>query len=147
MYQRILVAVDGSPAANAAIQHGVRLAKATEAFLLFVHVSPSLSAVAISNAVDDGYENPLWDLEQASEISALNAFEPAASLAKQAGLQFRAVHTKSCDFVEAILTCATANQCDLIVIGAIGRGMQRFYGRHVRKGALKASSIPLLVAH
>lgn len=147
MYERILVAVDGSPASARAVTHAIAMSKAFGARLRVLHVvDMGWLAVGPELAVDthriaaarraEG-ENDLADaLEQAraagvaAETSLVETGAPGQRLASQ------------------IVQEAQGWPADLIVLGTHGRGgAERLLLGSVAEGVARRSSVPVLLVH
>jgi nucleotide-binding universal stress UspA family protein len=138
---RLLIATDGSPAADAAVQAGVQLAAEQLAGVVFLHVIEEVDVVApsfgpiIVNPVEQG--NP----EDDEILSA------AAEIARTQGVPFDLRLVAGFDY-ETILATADEIDAELIVIGSNRHGAlgTTFLGS-VSKEVLKRADRPVLVVH
>lgn len=138
---RLLIATDGSPAADAAVQAGVQLAAEQLAGVVFLHVTEEVDVVApsfgpiIVNPVEQG--NP----EDDEILSA------AAEIARTQGVPFDLRLVAAFDY-ETILATADEIDAELIVIGSNRHGAlaTTFLGS-VSKEVLKRADRPVLVVH
>src|SRR5690242_3626136 len=87
MYQRILVAVDGSDISNLALREAMKLAKDQRAMLRLVHVvDESLAYVA---ADESGMANPglIDQIRNALRAAGQNVLSASAAVVRAAGLE------------------------------------------------------------
>jgi nucleotide-binding universal stress UspA family protein len=141
MYKRILVPLDGSPLAEAALAHAETLAQqfASEVLLLRVVVSPY--AIIAPDLVLAGYDSNHQQFEDQAEHYL------QAVAGKLAARQIK-VRTMTCDgpVAEAILDRARENQIDLIVMSTHGRGgVSRWVYGSVADRLLQAAPCPVLL--
>ncbi|WP_254839763.1 universal stress protein [Natronomonas marina] len=137
MYDRILVATDGSPTARRATAQAVELARQTGAALHAVYVVETRT----------GYDNAIVDPEvvrrnlEADGREALAAVETEAGsdLAVTAAIREGVPH-------EELLAYADEHGVDLVVVGAKGRSAfkTRLLGS-VTEALLHSGSVPVLV--
>lgn len=134
----ILIATDGSPSAQEAVDVGLELAKEQGANVTFLHVLPPdefrttrLASPAIPHHVDI----------DASET----ALEEAAGNADAMDVAY-ALERISGDTVETIIRLADARGADLIVLGSRGRGAvaSALLGS-VSNGVLREADRPVLI--
>jgi nucleotide-binding universal stress UspA family protein len=116
--RRLLVAIDGSPAADAAIDAAVDVATAMGASLLFVHADSHLA----EQLYDENRDGP-----SPEEIAARDPVLAAAS--RHAGdhgvafdLELIAASTHSADLAADIAGIADGIDAAMIVVGSRGRG-------------------------
>lgn len=145
MYSRILVAVDGSPAGNAALRHAIDLAKASGAALRIAHVvDTGLTPLAAELALD------LHARSDARRHAGRAVLDAAASVVTASGLQAEsdlletgAPTEKPAD---AIVELASAWPADLILTGTHGRtGVARLFLGSVTNDVARRSKIPVLI--
>ena len=138
---RLLIATDGSPAADAAVQAGVQLAAEQSGGVVILHVIKEVDVVApafgpiIVTPVEQG--NP----ENDEILSA------AAEVARTHGVPFELRLVAGFDY-ETILATADEIDAELIVIGSNRHGAlgTTFFGS-VSKELLKRARRPVLVVH
>jgi nucleotide-binding universal stress UspA family protein len=118
MYSRILVAIDGSPAADVALTEAVRVASAHRAALRIAHVIAHRAEGSVEDAAVCG----------ASADSAARAgramLAEAAAFAKKAGLtvEIRLLEIEGDQrIVDVLAEEAKAWPADLVVLGTHGR--------------------------
>lgn len=144
MYKKILVAVDGSPASEAALRTALDLAKTMGATLRMVH------------AVDEATLN--WDAEFVNPADIWNAMaqsgrrilEKAAAVAAaaevRADTKLIEIDTIGRRLPEAIADEAAAWPADLIVAGTHGRrGFSDLFLGSVAEGIVRVSTKPVLL--
>jgi nucleotide-binding universal stress UspA family protein len=143
MYQRILVGVDGSPTSIRGLDEAIRLAKATGAQLLLVHVLNSL--ILESEVASTAYYQALADSIRAS---GANILENAAMLAHEAGVSFeqKMVEKIGAHAWQEIVAQAKDWKADLIVVGTHGRrGLERLVMGSDAELVLRHSPVPVLM--
>jgi len=116
MFEKILVAVDGSPDADRAVRAGAEIAKADGGRLVLGHVS----------CLPEHYRSHLADeLEEAIRADGEKILEHAARVAEEAGVPADARLLEKDHAAEAILELAQEIGADLIVLGVRGRTPDR----------------------
>jgi nucleotide-binding universal stress UspA family protein len=137
MFNRILVATNGSEKASAAVERGVELAATEHAELVFLHVLPPA----------------VWRHSRLTPASATPRRLPAAPLhdealrkavarAREMGVEAK-VELLSGNPTREIVSAATMFDADVVVIGEGGRNPLH---EHVTPGLLRHSKRPVLVA-
>ena len=145
MYNRILIATDGSPLSNTAVEHGLSLAALTGATVVALKVVPR-------------YPRSYFEGGVAVEVSDVKRIEGQWSDAAQAvvdsvkakgaaeGVAVKAVVAKSDLVAEAVISAAKKHKCDLIVMASHGRkGVKRLLLGSETQHVLTHSHIPVLV--
>ena len=122
MYSRILVATDGSPTSEQAIEQAARLAKDQHAQLRIVHaIEQSRLAFAAAGPVALDLEGILDALRKSGQA----ALERGKAIAQQAGVEAEAaiVGDDAIDDRVAMVLAAEARRwkADLVVLGTHGR--------------------------
>jgi nucleotide-binding universal stress UspA family protein len=138
---RLLIAIDGSPAADAAVQAGVQLAAEQKGGVVLLHVIDAVDVVApafgpiVVNPIEEG------DPEDDETLSA------AAEVARAHGVPFELKLVAGFDY-ETILATADEIDAELIVLGSNRHGTlgTAFFGS-VSKEVLKRARRPVLVVH
>ncbi len=138
---RFLVATDGSPAAEAAVQATVQLAEEQDAEVVFLRVVEATDVVA--PAFGPIIVHPI-ELGSPDDDPVLGA---AAEVALTHGVPFELKLVSGYD-VETILATADAIDAELIAVGSNRHGAlgTAFFGS-VSKGVLKQARRPVLVVH
>ena len=145
MYNRILIATDGSPLSNTAVEHGLSLAALTGATVVALKVVPR-------------YPRSYFEGGMAVEVSDVKRIEGQWSDAAQAvvdsvkvkgaaeGVAVKTVVAKSDLVAEAVISAAKKHKCDLIVMASHGRkGIKRLLLGSETQHVLTHSHIPVLV--
>ena len=145
MYQRILVATDGSTLSKKAVRSAIELAGAVGAELVALYVVPRYpvsyfeGGVTISTQDVARVEKEWHDKGQA----VVDAVQKAA---QGQGLAAKAVVARSDLVAESILAAAKKHKCDLVVMASHGRkGIKRILLGSETQHVLTHSSIPVLV--
>ena len=145
MYERILVATDGSTLSKKAVSNAIALAQLCGAELVALKVVPRYpmsyfeGGMALQAAEVSRIETQWADGGQA----IVDAVKKAA-LAK--GVAVKAVTAKSDLVAEAIIAAAKKHKCDLIVMASHGRkGIKRLLLGSETQHVLTHSHIPVLV--
>ena len=143
MYSRILVAVDGSSTSLKGLAEGIRIAKATGARLLLVHVLNAL--VLESEIASTAYYKALADAIRAEGSRIL---EDAATLVRAAGVSFeqKMIEKIGAHAADEIVAQAKDLRADLIVLGTHGRrGLKRLVMGSDAELVLRHSPVPVLM--
>ena len=136
--KKILIATDGSPAAQEAVDVGLELAKEQGADVTFVHVVPAEEVRG-----GRGGAHALTHEEEVDESET--ALKEAAEAADAAGVSY-AVERFAGETVETIVALADKENADMIVLGCRGRNpvASAILGS-VSHGVLRRASRPVLV--
>lgn len=143
MYQRIMVAVDGSGPSSEALEEGIKFARDQGAQLRLVHVLDFAS----SNWAAEGYVD-LSLLQQAIRNTGTQILAQAARHAEDAGV---AVETALLEgygerIPKMIAEAAREWPADLIVVGTHGRhGFDHLLLGSVAEGVVRTASVPVLL--
>ena len=145
MYQRILIATDGSQLSKNAMTQGIALAKETGATVVGFHAilpSPVLyyaDPTPMPASTIEAFERDA-EMMGAKYIAAI---ERACA---KAGVPFIGVTTRVSAPAEAIIRMAKKEKCDLIVMASHGRkGIKRLLLGSETNAVLTHSQIPVLV--
>ena len=145
MYQRILVATDGSALSQKAVRTGIALAAATGAELVALNVVPRypMSYFEGGATVSDA-EIARVEQNWADKGQAVVDRVRAAALAE--GVKAKAVVARSDLVAESIMSTVRKYKCDLIVMASHGRkGVKRILLGSETQNVLTHSSVPVLV--
>ncbi len=140
MYQRILVAVDGSASANLALQEALKCAQKGQAQLRLAHVIDVTSS-------GEGQAVP-ETVQLATRQKGQEILEAATRQAPQIGIEVETVLLESHghQFSRAIIEEATRWPAELIVMGTHGRtGLVRLVLGSVAEGVVHLASVPVLL--
>jgi nucleotide-binding universal stress UspA family protein len=136
--RHILIATDGSPSAQEAVDVGLELAKEQGADVTFVHVTPAEEVRG-----GRGGAHALTHREEVDESEA--PLKAAGEAAEAAGVSYALEHFSG-ETVDTISAFADTKDVDLIVVGNRGRGTvtSALLGS-VSHGLVQRSSRPVLV--
>lgn len=143
MFNRILIATDGSDQSERALAQGLELAKTFNVGVVLLTATEMWSALDVSGP--DGLVR-IEKFEAARKQAAEAILEHAAEKAKGAGIACERLHVPDRAPAVAIVETAEARQCDLIVMGTHGRrGLDRMLvGSQAQKVAATAK-VPVLI--
>lgn len=113
MYRRILVATDGSPAAQHALVHAAGIAQKFNAEIILVHVFRN---------IEEFGESPYFsELEEGRKQAGETVLGQAMTKLKDSDVT---IHVEAAEGhpAEAIVNLARVRNCDLIVMGSRGLG-------------------------
>src|SRR5688572_18024533 len=122
-YRKILVAVDGSPAATKGLREAIRLAKEERAQLVILHAVDEFYALATPEGVA-----PLTDLLPVLRAGGQRVLAKAKSLAAREKVKVSTVLREKVGgpAADLIVREAKRQRADLIVLGTHGRrGLRR----------------------
>ena len=149
MYQKILVAVDGSETSNLALQEAIKLAKDQKAAVRLIHVVDESSAYM---AVDPGALTPnlIDQMQKALRATGEKVLATCAATVRKAGLEpdtaTKIVETVGQRIYDVIEEEAVRWPADLIVIGTHGRrGFRRLLLGSVAEGVTRIATKPVLL--
>jgi nucleotide-binding universal stress UspA family protein len=143
MYQRILLAVDGSSTSNAALEEGIRFSRDQGAKLRLVHV---LDFAPIGSAAE-GYVD-LSALQDVIRRNGQQILDKAAKLAERSGVTVEVELLESYGKrIPTVIIEATRNwPADLIVIGTHGwRGFDHLLLGSVAEAVMRTAPVPVLL--
>jgi len=146
MYRQILVATDGSALANNAVDHGINLAKALGASIIFVTVTEMWSAMEIASESAQGVQHPMETYEAMARNAAHKILAACEKNAKAEQVKVETVHVPDKTPAEGIIATAIEKNCDLIVMASHGRrGLRRMMLGSQTAEVLTHSKVPVLV--
>jgi nucleotide-binding universal stress UspA family protein len=137
--KRILIATDGSPASQEAIDFGIELAEEHLSELIFVHVVPTLDVVPMTPfGIGGAFPHEVLP----ADVSAL---EDAAAQAAEHGIVSTTAMLRG-NVVDEIVAYADSHDVDLTIVGSRGRGsVTGALLGSVSRGVLAESKRPVLV--
>ena len=140
MYKNILLPVDGSPCSDAALDHGLKLAKTLSANITLLHsVENPLHVYVVPETL--AYNQELYE---ALKKSGQEVLAKAKAKAEALGVQAETKLLENTAPLEAIL--GNLEACDLVVMGTHGRrGFDRWMFGSVAEGVLRHANKPCLM--
>jgi nucleotide-binding universal stress UspA family protein len=145
MYQRILVATDGSTLSKKAVRNSIGLAAATGAELVALCVVPRypvsyFEGVLTISADDVALTEKHWHDEGQAVVDGVRE----AAVAE--GVKTKSIVAHSDLVAESIMATARKHKCDLVVMASHGRkGLKRILLGSETQQVLTHSSLPVLV--
>jgi nucleotide-binding universal stress UspA family protein len=142
MYERILMPVDGSPGSDAALDHGLRLAKDQGAQVRIIHVVDVESLYTYTEGVYVGGIEEAWR-RRSQTILAL-----AMDQARRADVQAEnsAIEARGQRVADVIVAESQRARADLIVMGTHGRhGAEHLLLGSVAEGVVRITAVPVLL--
>ena len=146
MYRRIMIATDGSSLSRKAAEEGIALARVLGAGVVGFHARvpvtlPYKPLIALPQKTLDLMAKP--------GIAAAGKYlATIETLAKKAGVPFKAVDTVDPYPADSIVKAARNEKCELIVMASRGRrGLARLLLGSETNHVLTHSHIPVLVVH
>ncbi len=136
MYDRILLATDGSDHAETVAAHAVDIAQTRDATLTIVSVVDDRAFLVLGDDHVQSVRNEL-------RTRAREAAETAASIAADAGLEARIVVDTGSP-AECILACADDVDADLIVMGTSGDNYEKNVVGSVSERVFRTARTPVL---
>lgn len=145
MYQRILIATDGSPLSEKAVASGLELAALARARVIALKVIPRYPRKFFDGGLPlDVLE--IKRIEDAWSAQAQALMKAVKNDGEQAGVLVKTLVVKSDLVAEAIIAAAKKHDCDLIVMASHGRkGVKRVLLGSETLNVLTHSEIPVLV--
>lgn len=145
MYQRILIATDGSTLSRKAVSTGIELAVLTGAQIVALKVVPRYPVSYFEGGVALSVNNVAGVEKQWAE-AAMAVVEKIKASAEEEGLKAKAVTQVSDLVAESIIAAAKKYKCDLIVMASHGRrGLKRVLMGSETLHVLTHSHVPVLV--
>jgi nucleotide-binding universal stress UspA family protein len=115
--QRIMVATDGSPGANRAVDTAARLAKAVGSDLVILTVGGDISGAELRRIADIG-----GDVSKALESRSNQILKQAQKRAQRIGVTTLKLQCGWGDPTETIIDTVRREKADILVVGRRGRG-------------------------
>ena len=145
MYERILIATDGSTLSKKAVRSGIELASSIGAEIVALYVVARypvsyFEGGATISMPDVARIEKQWADKGQAVVDAVQ------QTAKAQGVTVKAVIVRSDLVAESILSAAKKHKCDLVVMASHGRrGLKRILLGSETQHVLTHSSIPVLV--
>jgi len=145
MYQKILVATDGSTLSKKAVRSAVELAARLGAELVALNVVPRYPVSYFEGGVTVSTQD-IARVEQKWADDGQSIVDAVERAAQGQGVKAKAIVAKSDLVAEAIMAAAKKHRCDLIVMASHGRkGFKRILLGSETQHVLTHSSVPVLV--
>jgi nucleotide-binding universal stress UspA family protein len=145
MYQRILVATDGSTLSSKAARAAIELASVVGAELVALHVVPRYPVSYFEGSVSLSSED-ISRTEKSWSDKAQEMVDQLCAEAEAAGVTARGVIAHSDLVAETILAAVQKHHCDLIVMASHGhKGLKRVLLGSETQHVLTHCDVPVLV--
>ncbi len=145
MYQRILIATDGSALSRKAVDSGIEMASLTGAQIVVLKVVPRYPVSYFEGGVSLPVSS-IAAMEKQWTEAAQAVVAEIKDKAQAQGIQAKAVTHTSDLVAETIISIAKKNKCDLIVMASHGRrGLKRVLMGSETLHVLTHSHIPVLI--
>lgn len=145
MYQRILVATDGSDLSGTAVSSAIELAAAIGAELVALYVVPRYPVSYFEGGVSISSQE-IADTEKQWSDKGQAVVDAALQKAQARGVKAQAVIAQSDLIAESIMAAAKKHDCDLVVMASHGRkGIKRVLLGSETQHVLTHSTVPVLV--
>jgi nucleotide-binding universal stress UspA family protein len=145
MYQKILVATDGSALSRKAVRSGIELAAATGAELVAVNVVPRYPINYLEGSIAVSPDQVARTEKQWADKGQAIA-DAVRDEARAQGVKAKSVVMYSDLVAESIMRAAKKNKCDLIVMASHGRkGIKRVLLGSETQQVLTHTTTPVLV--
>lgn len=145
MYQRILVATDGSTLSKKAVRSSIDLAAAIGAELVALYVTPRYPMSYFEGGVTISVQD-VARIEKQWADKGQAVVDAVAQAALAEGVKAKAVVARSDLVAEAVMAAAKKHKCDLIVMASHGRkGIKRVLLGSETQHVLTHSTTPVLV--
>lgn len=145
MYKRILIATDGSPLSEKAVESGLSLAGLTGASVVALKVVPRYPR----SYFDGGLPVETADIKRIEKQwsdAAQELVNKVKARGSDEGVSVKTMVAKSDLVAEAVIAAAKKHNCDLIVMASHGRkGLKRLLLGSETQHVLTHSHIPVLV--
>ena len=145
MYQRILVATDGSALSKNAVRSSIDLAAAIGAELVAIHVVPRYPMSYFEGGITVSAEE-ISRTEKSWAEKGQAVVDGVREAARVKGVKAKTVVDRSDLVAQSIMAAAGKYKCDLVVMASHGRkGIKRILLGSETQQVLTHSSIPVLV--
>ena len=145
MYQRILVATDGSDLSSTAVGSAIELAAAVGAELVALYVVPRYPVSYFEGGITISVQDIARTEKQWSDKGQA-VVDEVQKEAEAQDVKAKAVVVQSDLVAESIMAAATKHNCDLVVMASHGRkGIKRVLLGSETQHVLTHSSVPVLV--
>ena len=145
MYQRILVATDGSALSKKAVKHAISLAASTGASLVALTVVPRYPVSFFDGSATLSVET-VSEAEKKWVTDAESQLDAVVKEAQSAGVKAKTAVVKSDLIAESIISAARKHKADLVVMASHGRkGLKRILLGSEALAVLTHSEVPVLI--
>jgi len=145
MYERILVATDGSKLSKKAVTSAIELAGVCQAELVALKIVPRYPVSYFDGGVAVE-SSEIERIEKAWRAEAQEVVDAVAKAAQGKGVVCKAITAKSDSVADALIATAKKQNCDLIVMASHGRrGIKRLLLGSETQHVLTHATIPVLV--
>ena len=145
MYQRILVATDGSALSKKAVKHAISLAASTGASVIALKVVPRYPVSFFDGGATLSVET-VSEAEKKWVTDAEVQLESVVKEAQSAGVKAKTAVVKSDLIAESIISAARKHKADLVVMASHGRkGLKRILLGSEALAVLTHSAVPVLI--
>ena len=145
MYQRILVATDGSALSKKAVKHAISLAASTGASLVALKVVPRYPVSFFDGSATLSVET-VSEAEKKWVTDAEAQLDAVVKEAQSAGVKAKTAVVKSDLIAESIISAARKHKADLVVMASHGRkGLKRLLLGSEALAVLTHSEVPVLI--
>ncbi len=145
MYQRILVATDGSDLSKTAVRSAIELAAAIGAELIALYVVPRYPVSYFEGGITISVED-IAGIEKQWNDKGQAVVDAVQQEAQAADVKAIAVVSQSDLVAESIMAAAKKHGCDLVVMASHGRkGIKRVLLGSETQHVLTHSTVPVLV--
>ncbi|KFG88995.1 Universal stress protein [Sphingobium herbicidovorans NBRC 16415] len=147
MYNRILIATDGSEIAQKGVDHGLALAKTLGVEVTIITVTERFPVYTSGAGYDLAWSGAaLAEYSEGQTKVADSILAAAKQSAQRLGVTADTLHVPETEVAEAIITAAQERNCDLIVMASHGRrGLGRLMLGSKASEVLTHTDIPVLV--
>ena len=145
MYQRILVATDGSTLSKKAVNSAIELAASIGAELIALKVIPRYPQSYFEGSIPLSADE-VAKVEQHWADDARDVVDGVKALGEKKGVKVKAILSKADVVSDALIAAAKKHNADLIVMASHGRkGIKRLLLGSETQHVLTHSHIPVLV--
>ena len=145
MYQRILVATDGSALSKKAVKHAISLAASTGASLVALKVVPRYPVSFFDGSATLSVET-VSEAEKKWVTDAESQLDAVVKEAQSAGVKAKTAVVKTDLIAESIISAARKHKADLVVMASHGRkGLKRILLGSEALAVLTHSEVPVLI--
>ena len=145
MYQRILVATDGSTLSKKAVRSAIKLSSRLDAELVALYVVPRYPMTYFEGGMSISPEEVSHTEKRWAEKGQA-VVDEVQQAAQDQGIKAKAVIARSDLVAESLISAAKKHKCDLIVMASHGRkGLRRVLLGSETQHVLTHSTIPVLV--